>query len=307
MTSSPQPDSEGRARAARDRWIGASLLALSGAGFATLAILVKFAYGQGMRLAEILVLRFGGAALLLFIYLSVRRRSRLFPGWRTVLPLLLLGTFGYAVQATLYVGALQRIPASVCGLLLYSYPALVALLDWLVNRRRPARREWAALALALVGVILTIGPADPVVRLDRWGIAMVLISAVWYAGFILASNRFAPRLGSVVSTAWITIGATLSFFVLGWATASLPDGISLPRAGILAAMIVFSTILPIGTFLAGMARVGPTAASLLSTLEPVFTASLAAVLLGEALMPIQVAGGALILAAVLLLSLPQRP
>jgi drug/metabolite transporter (DMT)-like permease len=71
-------------------------------------------------------------------------------------------------------------------------------------------------------------------------------------------------------------------------------------------LIVFSTILPLTTFFAGMRRVGPTAASLLSTLEPAFTIALAAIVLGEVLTRSQWMGGALILAAVVLLNLPTR-
>lgn len=301
--SLPEPATASQRNA---RWIGTGLIALSGAGFSTLAILAKLAYAQGMNLAEILCLRFGGAALLLMGGLALRQRRRIYTGLRATLPLLLLGVIGYAVQASLYVGALQRIPASVCALLLYSYPAFVALLDWLVNRRRPTRREWGAMALALAGVMLTIGRVEVVGPLDQWGVTMVLASAVWYAGFILTSNRLIRGAGSLVSTAWITLGAFLTFGVVGWATGSLPSSLTAPRALIMLAMIVFSTILPIVTFLAGMARVGPTAAALLSTLEPVFTVGLAAVFLRELLTPPQFAGGALVLAAVILLSLPQK-
>ncbi len=290
--------------AARQRWIGAGLLAVSGAGFATLSILAKLAYAQGMRLLEILDLRFGGAALILLVFLLVRR-TRVYLGFRRTLPLLLLGVVGYAVQASLYVGALQRIPASVCALLLYSYPGFVALLDWAVNRRRPAGREWLALGLALGGVILTSGRIGPVSTLDKLGVALVMVSAAWYAGFILASNRFVPQAGSWVSTAWITLGAFCTFTVLGAWMGELPTAVSLDRAGIMLAMVVFSTILPIGTFMAGMVRVGPTAAALLSTLEPAFTVLLAAVYLHEALTPAQIIGGGLVLAAVVLLGLPQ--
>jgi drug/metabolite transporter (DMT)-like permease len=304
MTSAVSHASNPPAPAAPQRWIGAGLLAVSGAGFATLAILAKLAYAQGMRLLEILDLRFGGAALILIIFLLVRR-TRVYFGFRRTLPLLLLGVVGYAVQASLYVGALQRIPASVCALLLYSYPAFVALLDWAVNRRRPTRMEWLAMGLALAGVVLTSGRIGPVSTLDRLGVALVLCSAAWYAGFILASSRVIPRAGSLVGTAWITLGAFCTFTILGALTGELPTELTASRASIMLAMVVFSTILPIGTFMAGMVRVGPTAAALLSTLEPAFTVLLAAVVLREALTPAQIVGGALVLAAVVLLSLPQ--
>ena len=300
MTTVVQPP------ARRTRLAGAGLLAVSGAGFATLAILAKLAYAEGLALTEILSLRFGGAAALLIGYLLIRRPRRLLDGGRRTPVLFLLGALGYAVQASLFVGALQRIPASICALVLYSYPAFVALLAWLIHRRRPTRPEQVALGLALAGVVLTIGPIDPLERLDGLGVGMALTSAGWYAGYILVSDRVTRGAGSLVSTAWITFGAFLSFTVAGALGGGLPGRLSPGAAAIMLAMVVFSTILPIGTFLAGMRRVGPTAAALLSTLEPVFTVALAALVLGEGLSALQLLGGGLVLGAVVLLSLPGR-
>ncbi len=289
----------------RQRWIGAALCALSAAGFSTLAILVKFAYREGLSLPGILCLRFGGAAALLVAYLLARRIRFLF-SFRRSLPLFLLGAIGYAIQASLFVGALQRIPASVAALLLYSYPVFVAFLAWVIGRRRPTRPEWGAMALALVGVALTVSPSEAIGQADPLGLAMVMTSAVWYAGYITISDRIIARAGSLVSTAWITLGAFVSFALVGWGTGSLPGNLSPNLAWIMLAMVIFSTILPIGTFLAGMGRVGPTAASLLSTLEPVFTTLLAAAILGETLGQHQIMGGALVLVAVVVLNIPTR-
>lgn len=293
--------------AARTRLAGAGLLAVSGAGFATLAILAKLAYAEGLVLTEILSLRFGGAATLLIGYLLIRRPRRLLDGGRRTWALFLLGALGYAVQASLFVGALQRIPASISALVLYSYPAFVALLAWLIHRRVPTPMERIAMGLALAGVVLTIGPLDPLDRLDGRGVGMALTSAGWYAGYILVSDRVTRGAGSLVSTAWITLGAFVSFTVAGALIGGLPGRLSPAAGAIMLAMVVFSTILPIGTFLAGLRRVGPTAAALLSTLEPVFTVVLAALLLGEGLSALQLLGGAMVLAAVVLLSLPARP
>ncbi len=289
----------------RQRWIGAGLCTISAAGFSTLAILAKLAYAEGLALPGILWLRFGGAALILVLYLLLRRIRFVF-SFRKTLPLFLLGAVGYAVQASLYVGSVQRIPASVAGLLLYSYPVFVALLAWGINRRRPTRRELSAMALALVGVVLTISPGQAIGRADALGLVLVLTSAVWYAGYITASDRLITRAGSLVSTGWITLGAFVTFSVAGAITGSLPSRLSPTALWVMIAMVVFSTVVPIGTFLAGMTRVGPTAASLLSTLEPVFTTLLAAAVLGESLAAGQVAGGSLVLVAVVLLNLPAR-
>jgi drug/metabolite transporter (DMT)-like permease len=67
-------------------------------------------------------------------------------------------------------------------------------------------------------------------------------------------------------------------------------------------IIIVSTIIPVVTFLAGLERVGPTNAAMLSTLEPVVTVLLAAWLFGDKLLPIVMIGGGLILVAVILLT-----
>ena len=92
---------------------------------------------------------------------------------------------------------------------------------------------------------------------------------------------------------------------MGFLTGGIELSFSPDAAMILLGMILLSTIMALGTFLAGMRRVGPTSASLLSTLEPVFTVLLAVFLLQETLHPSQVIGGGLVLAAVVLVSLPR--
>jgi drug/metabolite transporter (DMT)-like permease len=309
--AAPLPASEAGppAKAAlRPRLAGAALCAVSAAGFASLTILGKLAFQLQLSLVTILCLRFGGAALILFAFLGLIRRRRLFFGLRQTLPLFLLGALGYAVQSSLFFGALQRNPASLNGLLLYIYPAVVALFGWLINRVAPRGREWLAMLLALMGVALTIGGAGGMDLerggIDPLGVGMVIGSAIWYSGYIVISNRYIHLAGAWVSTAWIALGASVSFGLAGWATGTLDLRVPPVGLAIILAMILLSTIMALGTFLAGMRLVGPTTASLLSTLEPVFTVLLAVALLGETLRPAQVLGGGLVLAAVVLLSLP---
>jgi drug/metabolite transporter (DMT)-like permease len=70
----------------------------------------------------------------------------------------------------------------------------------------------------------------------------------------------------------------------------------------IAGIVLLATLAPVVAFLAGLERIGPTNAAMLSTLEPVVTVLLGVLLLGEVLQPVTLAGGGLILAAVLLLT-----
>ena len=141
---------------------------------------------------------------------------------------------------------------------------------------------------------------------DVLGVLLVLGAAAGYGVYIVVSNRYVHRAGPLISTAWVALGASVSFGLTGLFTRSWVVPATLRAGVLLVGLIVFSTILPLATFFAGMRRVGPTAASLLSTLEPVFTILMAALFLHEALTRNQWAGGALILAAVVLLNLPTR-
>lgn len=300
-----EPSSPSYAQPARERLIGAGLCTLSAAGFATLSILGKFAFAGGMSMTGFLSLRFGGAAVLLAGYLLATRRGRILPGVRVGAILFALGALGYFTQSSLYFLGLQRVSASLSSVLLYVYPIFVALLAWAVKHQAPARVEWAAMALALAGVVLTVGPSGGG-AIDPVGILFVIGAAAGYSIYILACDRFAPRAGPLVSTAYITAGAAFSFAATGALTRTWVVPPSARSAEILLGMILFSTLIPLITFLAGMARVGPTAASLLSTLEPVFTVTLAGIFLRESLTPIQLLGACVVLAAVVLLNLPRR-
>jgi drug/metabolite transporter (DMT)-like permease len=77
--------------------------------------------------------------------------------------------------------------------------------------------------------------------------------------------------------------------------------------GWLAALALVSTVAAVTLFFAGLRRVGPAAAAILSCLEPVVAVVLALVVFGETLGPVQVAGGALVLAAVVVLAGSRRP
>jgi drug/metabolite transporter (DMT)-like permease len=294
--------------APESRWIGAGLCTLSAAGFASLTILGKIALSVEISLPTLLGFRFGGAGLLLLFYLGVIRKRSLRPARRDFIILCALGGIGYAGQSTLYFAALGRNPASLNSLLLYVYPIFVALVEWLVKRRPPSWAEWLAMALAAGGIVLTLGldPASSTgldVAIDPVGVAFVLLSAAGYALYFVGSEAVVHRVGPWLSTAWITSSAGVSFTLAGAVTGTLDSQLDAQAITLILSMAVFSTILPLGTLLAGIRRVGPTTASLLSTLEPVFTVVAAVLLLNETLSSTQMLGGGLVLGAVLLLGL----
>ena len=290
------------------RWLGAGLCALSAAGYSGLPILAKLAFAAGLSISGMLSVRFGGAAVLILGFLVLTRRRPVYPGRRAALALLGLGLM-YGVQAAMFFSGLRRIPASVSSVLLYIYPAIVTLLAWRIYHSRPRKAEIGAIGLGLLGVLLTVRPwglagLEGAPGLDLVGAALVVGAAVSYSVYILLSAIMVKRTGPLVSTGWITAGAGMFFAVVGAATNTLTWHLPAYGGWLLLGMILFNTILPLVAFLAGLDRVGAAAASLISTLEPVFTVLLASAFLAERLEGIEIVGGVMVLSAAILVNLP---
>jgi drug/metabolite transporter (DMT)-like permease len=278
-------------------WRGVALIAVSAASFATLGVFGKLAYAEGLDLPSSLFWRFSGAALALGLWLALAHGGRITP--RGAVLAFLLGAIGYAIQATLFFGALQYAGASVVVLLLYLYPAFVVLLAWLVERDRPDRLRLTALAAALAGCALTADLAGG--QIAALGVILGVGSAVWYSLYLTFGARLVRAHDPVATTALICTGAAISFALAATVSGGLMTPATLPGWAALAGMAVIATALAIGALFAGIARLGTPTAAILSTLEPVIAVALGIALLGEALTPRQVAGAALVLAAALAL------
>ena len=279
---------------------GVALIITSAAGFATLAIFGKLAFASGMTLPTMLTLRFAGAAALFWVILAVTGAAAAWLGGRKVAALLLMGGLGYAGQSTLYMVSVSLLPAAVVGMLLYTYPMWVTLLAWWLHGDRPDRQRWLALLLALGGTTLIAGAPEG--HINPLGIVTALLAGIWYAGYIVLGNRIIKGVAPLVSSAWILLGATISFGVAGLILNQIRFDFAMPAGGLaVGGMILLSTVIPVVTFLAGLQRVGPTQSALLSALEPVFTVALAVAFLGERLTGAQIAGSVLVITAVILL------
>lgn len=279
---------------------GMLLVALSAAAFGTLAIFGRVAYADGMDTFTILFLRFTLAAVLMLILLVVRRR----PGTDAGLPrgpvllwLIGMGAIGYAGQSFCYMTALKYASPGLVALLLYLYPVFVTILTVLVLHDAITAAKAAALALALLGVALTVGPAGG----QTLGILLAIGAAAIYSVYIVVGAQALRQVSVMASSAVIFVSAGATYGLL-----MAVNGPHLPQTqtgwAAIAGMVVIATTLAAATFLAGLERVGPSNASMLSALEPVVTVLLAALLFDDVLKPVSLVGGALILAAVLMLA-----
>ncbi len=279
----------------------------SGAAFGAMAVFGKLAYGAGATVATLLSVRFLLAAALFWALLlaagaapEIRALGR-----RDVAAGLALGACGYALQAGCFFAALERIDASLLSLLLYTFPAIVAGAAVALGRERLDGRRLVALALASGGLALVVAGAGAG-ALDPLGAALGLGAALVYSTYILVSEGIAARVRPRVLAALVCTGAAAPLTAGSALLGELrPGELTVAGWGWLACLAAVSTVASISLFFAGLRRVGPTTASILATVEPLVTVLLAFLVFTETLGAVQLAGGGLVLAAVLVLEAPR--
>ncbi len=285
------------------RTAGFLLVALSGASFGALGLFARLAYAAGTDMPTLLFLRFTLAGLVLAGVMVAKGGT--WPRGRVLGGLVLLGALGYFTEGSAYFIALQHASAGLVALLLYLFPALVAVIQVALGREHLSRPRWLAVGLALCGTALTVDPGPDA---EPLGIGLGVLSAVIYALYVLSSARVVGPAGPLAASTVVPLSAGLAFGAL-----MLVKGPSFPQTlggwGAVAGLTLLSTVVAMLTFFAGLRRIGPVNTSLLSTLEPVMAVVLGAIFLGERLSLRQGLGGLLILVAVVVLarSDPGRP
>jgi drug/metabolite transporter (DMT)-like permease len=228
------------------------------------------------------------------------------PRARALLAAVIAGVTCYYLGALVDFWALTMIDASVERVLLFSYPALVVLIDSVRRRRAPQRRVVAALAVTYVGIFFAMGGVDLFeLKANLLGAGLTLIAALTTAIYFLIGERYTRELGS---TRFAAVGMTAAgvmlalHFVLFRSLSEIAalDSYEWLLLGVLA---IFCVFVPGLLQAEGVRRVGAQSGAIGSTIGPVTTIVLAALFLGERLSFWQMLGSAMIVGSVLVLSL----
>jgi len=260
------------------------LVVISAASFGTLAVLAPLAYRAGTNPITLLFLRFIIAGAVMVAVMVVRRVS--FPKGKLLLGLVLMGGVWYVMQTLAYFTALRMASAGLVVLLLYLYPPLVTLLSGLVLKERVTKSKVVALGVAMGGTVLTIGPSG---EGEIGGIILALSAALLYASYIVVVGVLLQRVDPFPATTVIMLAAGVAYGGIVALGGFEPPGTGAGWWAIITSAVL--SIAALGTFFAGVERIGSANAAILSTVEPVVTVVLAGLLLGERIEPLRVVGG----------------
>ena len=268
-------------------------------GFSTIAIFTTLLTNAGTPLLTAMLGRYVFASMVLVPMAGGFAAMRL--PRRRVLQLAGMGGLGQAVIAFLSLSALNFIPAATLVFLFYTFPAWVALRAAILRTERLTGLRLFSLALSFAGVGVMVGwPGTEAVH--PLGAGLALSAAVVYALFIPLIDRLRAGVSAVTATAWVAIGAIAIFLAAALVTGQLV----MPSAPLswlwLVGLGIVSTAFAFTLFLHGLQALGPVTTSIVTTAEPFFVATLAALVLDQPIRVQTIIGGSLIAIAVLVLS-----
>jgi len=274
-----------------------ALVATGAAGFGVTIVLGRVLADDGVGAATALGVRFGLAAAFL-LALAAIRRSPLLPAPGERLRVFLLGAVGYSGEATLFFMALERGTAASVALLFYAYPVMVTLAELALGWSRVRPRVLVALAVSSAGTVLVVASGDEL-GISTAGMVFALLSAAAFAAYLLTANRLLQRTDQLARAAWVAVAASAACFA--WSLASSGDALPAGRWPLL---VVYgaATAVAFACLFTGLSRLGASRTAVVMTLEAFVAVALGAVFLGESLVAAQLAGGAAIVAAAVVIA-----
>ena len=284
------------------KWRGYGMVVGAAVCWGIMATIAKLLFrDRGVDPLLLVVVRAYLATLTLFGVLAAVAPDQLRIRRRDAWLAAVVGVGGLLTNNFLYFEALHLTSVATALLLQYQAPILVALYTVLVQRQRLSKRLVASLVLAVAGCALVVRAYDPaVLRPNLLGVVAGLGTAVTFTFYILTS-----RAALKTMRAWTLLAYAYLFASVAWAVVIPPwkiHGRGFPPETWLAFAVIATvgTVIPFGLFISGLKYLPPTQASIVSMLEPVVATIAAYLILGETLLPLQIVGGGLVLAGVVM-------
>jgi drug/metabolite transporter (DMT)-like permease len=243
-------------------------------------------------------LRYGlGALIFVALTLLIERSLRL--PRRDLVHAVLTAVVVFANQVA-FVYALDRITASVLGLILGATPVFAGIFAIAARIETPPPRFWVGALLSFAGVGLVAVGSGGEVSGDLGGVLLgVLTAGTWAAYSILVTPLMRRHSATKISAVVIGLASILILlaaipqlskqdFDLGWMVWLL-----------FVAAVVGPLVVTNELWFRTLDRIGPSRATLAANLQPFLAAAIAVVLLSETLTPVELAGGVLIAAGIL--------
>jgi len=285
-------------------YTGVGLVFVSAIGFGLIPVFALYAYQGGVNVTTLLFLRFSLAAVCFLVLILINKIKIELN--KTLLGLLvIMGGIFYMLQSNFYLAAVQYIPASVAVLIFYTHPVFVTVLSAIFYKESFTRNIFISILISIIGLTMVLGGKFS--GLNTRGLMLAGGAALVYSCYIVLGQRVLKQLPVMVASLMVTLFASFSLLAIGMATDSLDFNMQPMAWMALAGLVAFSTVMSIFTFFRGISLIGSTKASILSMVEPLTTIGFSALLFGERMSWLQLAGGLAVLAGSLLVITAEKP
>ena len=282
---------------------GYLLIILSAIGYAVLPIFIKYGYNVGLTIDNMLFLRFFIASALLFFILAVTRKKG-FKTYKSYLPHLVVQGLFFFGSSYCYTLSVKYMSATITNILLYTYPLMVVLMSALFFKEKISLVKGITLLTAFSGCLLVID----VINISTQQISMIGVwygigAAVFYAIYNINGQYLSEKLEPLTISAYTSVVCLVATMVV-YPPVNIMADHAYPAMWIVGfGTALVCTVMPLLSYIKGLASLGASRASILSTIEPIIATVLAGMILGEKLTITQLSGGFLIIFGVMILKL----
>lgn len=289
--------------------IGGVLISMLGAiCFSTKAVVVKLAYQEypvdAITLLTIRML-FSLPFFLISAAVTSNKKENVKFTTRQWIDIAILGAFGYYISSLLDFQGLKYVSAGIERLILFVYPTFVLVISALWLKRKVRRIEWIAVIITYVGLFVAfIGEARFQDSSDFYfGSSLILTCAVTYAIYIAGSGAMIPAVGAIKFNSYAMSFAAAAV-LLHFMFTSTQSVIGLPFSVYVYGFImaIVSTVIPSYLVSVSIKRLGANTTAVIASIGPVSTILQAALLLGESVSVMEIAGTVFILLGILVIS-----
>ena len=280
--------------------IGATLWGVS-------TVVAKTLFNLGLPPAELVAIRLTLSTLFLIVIFLFYDRRRLVISRQDLPYFLMLGFVAVAGMQFMYFYTISKIQVGPAVLIQYLSTFWVALYAFLFQREPLSSAKMASLFLSLFGCYLTVGGYRiDLLKLNSAGILSGILSSLFFAFYTLHGEKGLKKYDPWVLLLYgFGFGALLYWFLISplkILRASYPFSFWIAFLYI----TIFSTLIPFGFYFKGVDRIRATRAGITSTLEPVVAGLAAYLVLGEVLHSLQILGGLIVIAAIILLQVSRE-
>ncbi len=280
--------------------------------FSTKAVLVKLAYLYDVDAVSLLMLRMlFSLPVFLIVGLFALRNNRksqsnlIAHKWKV----LVLGLLGYYIASYLDLKGLKYIDASLERIILFMYPTLVVLFSFLIYKIVIRRIQVIAIIITYIGILIAFRGNIEVNNSSSLvtGALYVTGSSIAYSLYLVGTGDLSIRLGTKVYTSISMSIAALAIIIHN----SIVNGFNLfdflPQVYFYALLIsVIGTIIPSYLIVEGIRRIGANNSSIIGSIGPVSTITLAIIFLDEKISLIQGVGSLIVIVGVLVIMVSKQ-